>query len=48
LAGIKNTVNNLNSRLADIEEEAKTTPKPHIETAIEEEDAEDDDDDSFL
>jgi len=40
LAGIKNTVNNINSRLTDIEEDVKKTPKPIGENFMDAESAE--------
>jgi hypothetical protein len=51
LAGIKNTVNSLNSRLADIEVDANTSKSPKVEDAISLEDLEaddEDDDEGFL
>jgi hypothetical protein len=49
LAGIKNTVNNINSRLSDIEEEAKITPKPLGQRSLDDESADKfNDDEDFL
>jgi hypothetical protein len=45
LAGIKNTVNSLNSRLADIEVDANSSKSPKVEDAISLEDLEADEDD---
>ena len=48
LAGIKSTVNNLNSRLTDIEVDNKTSPKPPSLSALEEAEAKNDEQDRFL